>query len=170
MPAYVALLRAINVGGTGKLAMSDLKALCEEAGFTSVKTYIQSGNVVFASRLAEAKVKTALEKSLTAHMGKHHPAIVRNAAEMADVLKRNPFKKEAPNRVIVSFLEEKPPQGALDAMVAPGGERAHVSGREVFVFYGEGMAHSKLKLPILARGTGRNINTIAKLAEMAAEI
>ena len=170
MNAYVALLRAINVGGMGKLAMTELKRLCEVAGFTSVKTYIQSGNVVFASRLSEAKVKAALEKALAAHMGKHFPAIVRSAAEMADVLKRNPFAKHPPNRVIVSFLDEPAPKDALKAMSAPGGEEAKLSGREVFIYYPDGQGVSKFKLPLLAKGTGRNINTIAKLAEMAAEI
>jgi uncharacterized protein (DUF1697 family) len=170
MTAYVALLRAVNVGGTGKLAMSDLKALCEAAGFKDVKTYIQSGNVVFTSRAAEAKVKAALEAALAAHMGKPYPAIVRSAAEMADAVKRNPFAKQAPNRVIAVFLDAPAPKDALQAMVAPDGEQAAVSGREIFIFYPEGLGRSKLKLPAAAKGTGRNINTVVKLAEMAAAL
>lgn len=170
MPAYVALLRAINVGGTGKLAMADLKALCEEAGFAKVKTYIQSGNVMFTSRLGEAKVKATLEKALAAHMGKPFPAIVRTADEMADVLKRNPFAAHPPNRVVASFLDEPAPKDALKALVAPGGEQVKLSRREIFIYYPEGMADTKLKLPALAKGTARNINTIGKLAAMAAAL
>ena len=63
----MALLRAVNVGGTGKLPMSELKAICEQLGFTSVRTYIASGNVVFASRKAESAIKRDLEKALAAY-------------------------------------------------------------------------------------------------------
>ena len=70
MISFIALLRAVNVGGTGKLPMSELKAMCEELGFTAVRTYIASGNVVFATRKSEAAVKTALEKRLEAYAGK----------------------------------------------------------------------------------------------------
>ena len=69
MTAYVALLRAVNVGGTGKLAMTELAAMCADAGFTDVKTYIASGNVVFRSSLPEAQVRAALDKRLEAYAG-----------------------------------------------------------------------------------------------------
>ena len=170
MPAYVALLRAVNVGGTATLAMADLKRLCEAAGFTRVATVIQSGNVVFASRLGAAKAKAVLEAALAAHMGKPCRAMLRSAAEIADVLRRNPFARQPPNRVIVAFLDEAAPPDALAAMVAPGGEAVQISGREVFVYYPDGQGRSKLKLPLLASGTGRNINTVAKLAAMAAAL
>jgi uncharacterized protein (DUF1697 family) len=170
VPVYVALLRAVNVGGTGALAMTDLRRLCTEAGFTRVATYIQSGNVVFASTLGEAKVKVALEAALTVHMGKPSRAVVRSAAEIADVLKRNPFARRPPNRVIVAFLDAPAPHEALDALLAPGGESVRLSGREVFIHYPDGQGRSKLKLPLLAQATGRNINTVAKLAAMAAAL
>ena len=169
MPTHVALLRAINVGGTGKIAMTDLRALCEGAGFASVRTYIQSGNVVFTSRLTELKVKAALEKALHAHFGKALSALVRSGPEMADVLKRNPFKNAAGNRVYVHFLDAAPAKGALEVVEGPDGEELHLSGRELFVHYAGGMGTSKLKLPkFIAAGTARNMNTAAKLAEMAA--
>ena len=170
MAAYIALLRAVNVGGTGMLAMADLQRLCAEAGFTRVRTYIQSGNAVFAATLGEAKVKAALEKALAAHMGKPCRAIVRTGAELADVIKRNPFARHPPNRVIVAFLDAPAPEDALDALLAPGGEAVRLSGREIFVHYPDGQGRSKLKLPLLAQATGRNINTVAKLAAMAAAL
>jgi uncharacterized protein (DUF1697 family) len=170
VPAYAALLRAVNVVGTGTLAMADLQRLCAEAGFTQVKTYIQSGNAVFAANVGEARVKAALEQALSAHMGKPCRAIVRTGTELADVLARNPFAKQPPNRVIVAFLDKAAPKDALEALVAPGGEAVRLSGREVFIHYPEGQGRSKLKLPLLAEATGRNINTVAKLAAMAAEI
>ena len=85
MTSYVALLRAVNVGGTGKLPMSDLKSMCEKAGFARVRTYIASGNVVFGSDLTEAGVKATLEAALAAYAGKPVGVLVRTAAEMAEV-------------------------------------------------------------------------------------
>ena len=70
MVKYVALLRAVNVGGTGKLPMADLKAICSDAGFTQVETYIASGNVVFESKMTPSKVKSELEKRLHEYSGK----------------------------------------------------------------------------------------------------
>src|ERR1700759_3301145 len=103
MAAWIALLRAVNVGGTGKLAMSELKAMCEELGFTSAKTYIASGNVVFESRKSEAAIKAALEKRLEAYAGKPVGVLVRSATEIAQVLADNPFAKLAPNRTMALF-------------------------------------------------------------------
>ncbi|HEV2681218.1 MAG TPA: DUF1697 domain-containing protein, partial [Rhodanobacter sp.] len=86
MTSYVALLRAVNVGGTGKLPMSELKAMCEAVGFADVRTYIASGNVVFTSKLAEKAVKRALERQLQEYAGKPIGVLVRTAAEMVAVL------------------------------------------------------------------------------------
>ena len=98
MAAFVALLRAVNVGGTGKLPMTDLKAICEKLGFTKVQTYIASGNVVFESKASEATVKAALEKRLHAYASKPIGVVVRTAAEMAAVVKANPFAKASPSQ------------------------------------------------------------------------
>src|SRR5437763_3510072 len=113
MAAFIALLRAVNVGGTGKLPMSDLKAMCEELGFAAVRTVIASGNVVFTSRKSETAIKSALERRLAAYAGKPVGVLVRSAAEMAQVAADNPFPKAAPNRVIAFFLDRAPPAGAL---------------------------------------------------------
>src|SRR5215813_13690014 len=116
MTSFVALLRAVNVGGTGKLPMSDLKAICEELGFSSVRTYIASGNVVFASRKSEAAVKTALEKRLQAYAGKPVDVLVRSAAEMAEVAADNPFPNAAPNRTMAIFLDQPAAENTLAAV------------------------------------------------------
>lgn len=113
MPVYAALLRAVNVGGTGKLAMSELKAMCAAEGFAEVETYIASGNVVFSARPAAAKVKAGLEKRLAAYAGKPVGVIIRAADEMAEVLAANPFPKAAPNRTVAIFLDDPPPAEAL---------------------------------------------------------
>lgn len=167
MTAFVGLLRAINVGGTGKLAMKELVALCEQLGFESVKTYIQSGNVVFETKLSEPKAQAKLQKALTAKLGKAVGVTLRSADELAATVKGNPFKKAAGNRVIVLFMEHALPKKALAEVVAPDGEELVLSGREIYIHYPNGQGRSKLKLPFFKEGTGRNLNTVAKLADLA---
>jgi uncharacterized protein (DUF1697 family) len=167
MTAFVALLRAVNVGGTGKLPMSELKAFCEEAGFQKVKTYIASGNVVFTSRLSEAKVKATLEQRLHAYAGKAVDVLVRSADEMVGVLSANPFADRPGNRVVAIFIDEPPPRDAIERATGRRDEVIALGTREIYVFYDEGMADSKLKIPAAKSGTARNMNTVAKLAEMA---
>lgn len=167
MAAFVALLRAINVGGTGKLAMADLVKLCDKAGFKGAKTYIQSGNVVFDSSDGEAKVKATLEKALAAKLGKPVGVLLRSAAELDRVLAHNPFKQAPPNRVIVLFLDEAPAKDAVAGVKSPGGEKLVLRGRELYIHYPDGQGVSKLKVPLAREGTGRNLNTVTRLAEMA---
>jgi uncharacterized protein (DUF1697 family) len=161
MAVYVALLRAVNVGGTGKLPMSELKAMCVGQGFAKVQTYIASGNVVFESKLSPAKVKAALERTLGIS------ACVRTAEEMAAVLTANPFPKAAPNKTVVIFLDQTP---TLDGISGRKNEELRLGKREIYVHYPDGQGQSKLKVPATALGTGRNMNTVAKLAEMAAKL
>lgn len=170
MTAYVALLRAINVGGTGKLPMADLKVLCEKAGFLDVATYIQSGNVVFRSQRGEASVKKRLEQSLAERMGKPVGVHVRAREEVAAVLEHNPFPAAPPNRVIVFFLDAPLTNSAVAALETPGGEEIRTHGRELYVHYPLGQGQSDLKLPVQRTGTGRNLNTVQKLADMLAAL
>ena len=168
MASYIALLRAVNVGGTGKLAMQDLAAMCKAAGFRSVRTYIASGNVIFESDLSETGIREKLERRLLAHAGKPVGVAVRTAAEMADVLARNPFPHAPGNRTLAIFLDSAPPDGVLHTMSGRVEEEVAVGRREIYVLYGENMARSKLKIPAAKSGTARNMNTVAKLAAMAA--
>lgn len=170
MTAYVALLRAVNVGGTGKLPMSELKAMCVAEGFEKVQTYIASGNVVFSTDQSELEVKAALEKRLAAYAGKPVGVIVRTAKEMADVLDANPFPGAPRNWTVAIFLDSPPPADTLEALRGRKDEEVRLGKREIYVAYGAGMGRSKLKIPAGTNGTARNINTIAKLAELAASI
>ena len=170
MTAFVALLRAVNVGGTGKLPMTELKAMCEELGFGAVRTYIASGNVVFTSRKSESAIKAALEKRLHAYAGAPVGVLVRSAAEMAQVAADNPFPKMAPNRTVAIFLDKAPPADALAGIRGQRGEEIKLGRREIYVHYGDGMGTSKLAIPAAKTGTARNMNTVATLAKMAAEI
>src|ERR1700688_3001362 len=167
MTKYVALLRAVNVGGTGKLPMTELKSMCESSGFLNARTYIASGNVVFESKLSEAAVKAKLEKCMASYAGKPVEVIVRTGPEMAAMLAANPFKSRAPNQTVAIFLDERPPKDALKTITGQGEEEVALGAREIYVHYGEGMGHSKLKIPAAKRGTARNMNTVAKLAEWA---
>jgi len=171
MTAYVALLRAVNVGGTGKLPMTELKAMCEAAGFEQVKTYIASGNVVFTSDKSAKAVKASLEKAMHDYAGKPVGVMVRTAAEMAAVAKANPFPTAPGNRVVVALLDDTPPKDAIDGARHVDGEEIALGRREIYVRYTDhGMAGSKLVVPAAKAGTGRNMNTVAKLAEMAAAL
>ncbi|MBR1122566.1 DUF1697 domain-containing protein [Bradyrhizobium lablabi] len=170
MAAFIALLRAVNVGGTGKLPMSELKAMCEEFGFEKVRTYIASGNVVFTSRKSEAAIKAVLEKRLEAYAKKPVGVIVRTAAEIAKVADENPFPDKATNRTVAIFLDKTPPKNALDDIRGRKDEELKLGRREIYVHYGEGMGTSKLVIPAAKTGTARNMNTVATLARMAAEL
>jgi uncharacterized protein (DUF1697 family) len=170
MAAFIALLRAVNVGGTGKLPMSDLKEMCEASGFSGVRTYIASGNVVFTSGKSEAAVKKALEAKLAAYAGKPVGVLVRSAAEMQAVLTDNPFPKAPTNRVVAVFLDSAPPADTLTAVRGQNDEAIELGRREIYIHYGEGMAKSKLVVPAAKAGTARNMNTIATLAKLAAEL
>ena len=165
--AYAALLRAINVGGTGKLPMTELAALCTRAGFCGVKTYIASGNVVFTSPAREAAVKALLERALEKHMKKPVPVMVRTAPELEAAVAANPFPKAEPKRVLVVFFDELLTKASLTGAVTPDGEELAVKGRELFIHYPIGLGTSKLKLPLLKNAcTSRNLNTVVKLAAM----
>jgi len=169
MPVYIALLHAINVGGTGALPMAELKAICVQLGFADVATYIQSGNVVFRAVLAETTVQARLADALAARMGKAPGVILRSAAEMQAAADGSPFAA-LPNQLLITFLPAPPADDALDRLSAPGGEKVAVVGREIYVHYPNGVGRSKLKLPALQLGTARNLNTVCKLAEMAAAL
>jgi uncharacterized protein (DUF1697 family) len=168
MTSYVALPRAINAGVT--LPMKDLKAIGEGCGFERCRTYIASGNLLFHSDLSDAQVKAKLEAALEARVGKPVLAIVRSAAELAAAVEADPYPEAPRNRVICLFLDTAPAAGFEAGAKNQGPDEDFVAvGREVFVRYGEGMGQSKLAFPEMKRGTGRNLNTLAKLAQMAAE-
>jgi uncharacterized protein (DUF1697 family) len=169
MPRYIALLRAVNVGGTGALPMAKLKSMCLDAGFTRVETYIASGNVVFDSKAAAKRVKAELESRLHAHAKKPVGVIVRTAAEMAGVLKANPFRKGEPKYTYTVFLDAPPARDALEHVVGVDDEKMALGKREIFIHYPSGMGRSRLRIPAAKAGTARNMNTVAKLAELGAK-
>jgi uncharacterized protein (DUF1697 family) len=174
---HVALLRAVNVGGKNLVPMASLRALLEDLGFTRVRTLLQSGNAVFAGRAGPA-VEETLEKATRERLGVSTDLLVRSAAEWDEIRARNPFPEEArqdPGHLLVMCLKTAPPPGALEALRAAivGRERVAVEGRQAYLVYPDGIGRSKLTVALVerklgTRGTGRNWNTVEKLAAMLA--
>jgi uncharacterized protein (DUF1697 family) len=169
MTAFVALLRAVNVGGC-KLVMADLKGLAEGLGLAGAKTFIASGNLLFTSADSEGDVKRALESALAKHMAKPVGVMVRTAHEMAAVAKANPFADQPGNKVVAVFLDDPPPADSAQLAKNVADERMALGRREIYVHYPSGQGESKLRIPAAANGTARNLNTVTKLAELAKEM
>lgn len=167
MTTFIALLRAVNVGGTGKLPMADLKRLCEECGFSQVRTYIASGNVLLTSDSDEAGVKATLEAALETHMGKPCGVLVRRPDELKALLAANPFSRHPGNRVTVVFLDGPPPPDWRDGVKGQADEEIAAGERAFYLFYPRGQADTRLTIKAAKAGTGRNINTVAKLLDLS---
>lgn len=168
MTGYVALLRAVNVAGTGKLPMSELKRIGEACGFANVRTFIASGNLLFESKLAEAQARGRVKDALQQFFGKPVPVFVRSAAEIAATAAANPFDDDKPSRVMCHFIAEPPVAAMLAEARDVAGERMALGPRCIFVSYGEGIGKSRLKLPAVKNGTARNMNSVARMAAMLA--
>jgi uncharacterized protein (DUF1697 family) len=171
MTPYVALLRGVNLVGKSTLKMADLKAIAAELGLEHARTFIASGNLLFASSETEETLRHMLEERLQAHMGKEVRVMLRTADEMDSVVGANPF--DAPgNQVQAFFMNEPPPPNLFDTIRNKADdERVSAGAREVFVAYGEkGIGRSRLRIPAVEAGTARNMNTVARLAELAKEV
>ena len=170
MTSYVALVRAVNVSGTGKLPKEDLRAMGEACGFAKVRTFINSGNLLFQSALAETEVKQLLERRLADYFGKAVPVFVRNATQMADAVRGDPFTDDKPSRRYAHFIDEEPVQAMLDEARDVAGERLALGPRLLYVSYGEGIGKTRLKLPAVKHGTARNMNSVERIATLLAEM
>lgn len=184
MPTYVALLRAVNVGGTGKLPMADLRALIAGLGYTNVETYIQSGNAVFDAPASGAAVHKALAAALEKRMGKPVGVLLRTHGQLTRVIAENPFANEAAAdgaRVHVVFLSASSPASAaaeLDRVVAANPKRRdrfEFRGDTLYLHLPDGAADTKFTPTVISRAVGaameataRNWNTVLKLHEMSA--
>jgi uncharacterized protein (DUF1697 family) len=171
---YAGLLRAVNVAGRGKLAMSALRSMVIELGYTDVTTYIQSGNVVFDStQRSPAKIEAAIEGGLEV-FGLDTPVMVRNTEELRRIVDANPFARQelSPTQLVVVFLKTKASrQGPIDTSTY-GPEHVIADGRELFIHYPNGQGRSKLTNAVIereigSRGTARNWNTVNKLLALA---
>jgi uncharacterized protein (DUF1697 family) len=172
---YVALLRGINVGGKNKIPMAGLRDVFESLGHEDVATYIQSGNVVFTSTVKPAQAATDIAAGIKSTFGLDISVIVRTRAQLAKAAKEHPYLTSSADgsKLFVTFLEDKPSAAAiatLDPDRSPPAEYV-VKGKEIFMFFPDGMGRSKLTLDYLekrlgTRGTARNLNTVNKLLEL----
>lgn len=169
MTAFVALLRAVNVSGTGLLPMAELRAMGEACGFARVRTHIASGNLLFDSDLGEEAVTGAIEERLERFFGKRVPVFVRSAVEMRQIAASNPFPDEPGSRNMVFFLSGPPPADLMNRIRGLQNERIALGAREISVAYGDGIRHTKLKLPDPDGRTARNRNTVEKIAALLEE-
>ena len=168
MTAYVELIRAVNVSGTGKLPKEELKAMGDACGFEDARTFINSGNLLFTSKLGEAEVQKRIGQRVDDYFGKHVEVHVRSAREMAEVATLNPFPDDKPSGVMANFIHEQPVQSMLDEARDVRGERLALGPRLIYISYGQGIADSKLKLPAIKQGTARNMNSVVRIAELLA--
>jgi uncharacterized protein (DUF1697 family) len=170
--AYVALLRGVNLVGKSTLRMADLKAIADELKLEQARTYIASGNLLFVSDEPEEKLREMLEDRMQSHMGKQVRVMLRTAKEIEAIVRRNPFADGPGNNVQAFFLNEPPPRDLAETIRNKAGdERVAAGKREVYVAYGEkGIGRSRLRIPAAEAGTARNMNTVAKLAELAKEM
>lgn len=182
MPAfsehYVLLVRGVNVGTGNALPMAELRAMVERAGGRRVRTYVQSGNVVFESSSDPGSLRDAVEAALAGYMGRPIATTIRTRSEMRAIAEANPFAGEDvdPAKQCVTFLSE-PPSAAELRSLAPGGfapDRFVVLGRELHSVHPNGQGKSKLSAALAkwkVRGTvtTRNWKTIRQLVAVLDE-
>ncbi len=167
---WVALLRAVNVGGRNKVSMAELRRVFEDAGCDSVRTYIQSGNVVFEH---EAPDRAVLEEAVADAFGVQSAIVLRSARQMRRLAGAHPFGADT-SKSVVAFLAEKPKRTDLRALseldVAP--DRFEVVGPDVVMHYPNGYGGARLSAAVLEKrlgvaATARNWRTVTRLAELA---
>jgi uncharacterized protein (DUF1697 family) len=181
MPIYIAMLRGINIGPHKRMKMDKLRACCEGLGFADVKTYIQSGNVIFKTpKLSPAALATKLGECIVKDFGFSAEVILRSREEMKEIIDDNSFTKERGidlSKLHVLFLSASASVAALKKLqeltLAP--DRTHNSGKEIYFYFPNGVSGSSLwkhpldrvlSLPV----TMRNWKTVTTLYQMAMEV
>jgi uncharacterized protein (DUF1697 family) len=153
------------------VSMKDLAAICTHIGFEKVRTYLNSGNVIFESPLPETELQRVIETALSEKTGKDLRIVIRSSGELERMVRDNPFPEAVPSQVGVLLGTEPIAENVLAEFVIPGRERVVPGRREMYVHYPDGMGRSKLKWPPSLRGgTMRNITTLRKLAGLAGEV
>ena len=180
MQSIIAMLRGVNVGPHNRIGMEALRALYGSLKLRNVQTYVQSGNVVFASNERDlSALRRRIDDAFEKRFGFRAAVILRTAAEMREVIAKNPFaerKDIEPSKLLVTFLaEELSPdaQQHLEAIKA-GPEEIKARARELYVYFPNGVGRSKLP-PMMDRvlkrsGTARNWNSVTTMLEMAEQI
>jgi uncharacterized protein (DUF1697 family) len=174
---FIALLRGINVGGHNRVPMSDLRAIATGLGWSDVRTYIQSGNLVFRSAASKDRIESALEEAIERRFRLQIPVIARSAEDWATYAKADPFpraRQKQPKFILLGLSKKPPAFRAVLALQerALQGEQIISSGDALWIHFAEGVARSKLTPALLDRVVGspvtlRNWLTVTKLDELA---
>ena len=180
MTTYIALLRAVNLPSYKKVGMADLRALLTKLGFANPRSALQSGNLVFdANGKTPEQLERVLEMEAEKKLDLETDFFVRSAEEWTEVMARNPFRDEAardPGHLVVMTLKEAPSTSDVRTLqtAIKGRELVRAVGRHAYFVYPDGIGRSRLTMPLIeaklgTRGTGRNWNTVLKLASLARE-
>ena len=174
MTRYVALLRAVNLGGHKKVSMAALRELLTDLGYAGVQTYLQSGNAVFtADETRPERVAADIEERLAADLGLTTEVILRTAGEFQDVVDRNPLKVGDPAKSTVLFLLRPPAPNWLDGLDLGGfaPDEMRVGERELYFTLPNGIGRAKLPITVGRRvkvpATMRNWRTVTNLVSLA---
>lgn len=178
MAVVISMLRGVNLGPHKRVGMSELRALYESLGFENPQTFIQSGNVLFKTRERNfPSLAKRIEQAIEKRFGFHSDVILRTCSELRDVIGKNPFaerREVEPNKLLVTFLAKDPGEEAREQIrkIKADPEELWIDGRELFIYFANGMARPKLSVPLIEKtlktsGTGRNWNSVLKLLEMA---
>lgn len=160
---YGVFLRAVNVGGNGKLPMEELRRICMECGFEDVKTYIASGNVALTSALSPSGITARLDQALHAYAGKPVGVFVRSPPELEQIVAANPFPEAKGNKVTAILLNTDPNEALTEGIKGQADEEIVAGQGGLYVHYPSGMGRSKLKIIGAEHGTARNMNTLVKM-------
>jgi uncharacterized protein (DUF1697 family) len=179
MPVVISMLRGVNVGGHNLIKMDALRALYKSLGLQDSQTYVQSGNVVFRTKERDLpRLARQIENEIERRLGFRPGVIFRTSSDLRDVIKKNPFSHRNldPSKLLVTFLAIDPAPAAREALLSikPDPEELQVAGRELYMYFPDGIGHSKLP-PLLDRilknsGTARNWNTVTRLLAMAEKL
>jgi uncharacterized protein (DUF1697 family) len=181
MQTFISILRGINVSGQKKILMADLKVLYENLKFKDVRTYIQSGNVIFKSNepLSDIEFEKKIEDQIFKKYDFHVPVIIRSEDEIRKIIAANPFLKEKnidPKKLHVTFLSNIPDKENVESIekmdFSP--DKFMISGKEVYLYAPNGYGETKIsntffEKKLKVKATTRNWNTVNKLSELSVQ-
>jgi len=180
MTVVISMLRGVNVGGHNKIKMDALRDLYESLGLRDAKTYVQSGNVVFRTEAKDlAVLAKRIEDAIESKFGFRPGVILRTTSDLRDAIGRNPFAKRRgidASKLLATFLAAALGLEARDEIlkIKSGQEEVRIDGRELYVYFPDGMGRSKvwpaIEKVLKKSGTGRNWNTVTKLLEIAEKL
>ncbi|MCA5005116.1 DUF1697 domain-containing protein [Sphingobacterium bovistauri] len=178
MKTFIILLRAVNVSGKNIIKMTDLKAQLEQYDFKEVKTYIQSGNILLQCALPAKDVQSSIQNCISTHFGLDINVFVLDEQKLNNILQQNPFAgNQEGNKVYITILDKEPEKDLANKFKEIDlGKEEYILAGDIFYFYlPEGMAKSKLSNPFIESklkviATGRNLNTMVKLQQLAVQI